>query len=63
MQSILRFLYEWLRRPSWVATVGIVAGLLLFLSGVFWKVPRERIIGIVVMVLSLISGVLLYLYG
>ncbi len=62
-QSILHFLYEWLRRPSWVPSVGMVGGFLLFLVGIIWKVPRERRLGIVVMGVCLIAAILLYFYG
>jgi hypothetical protein len=62
-QSILRFLFEWFKRPSWLASIGIVAGFLLFLVGIIWRVPRERKIGLFVMGLCIVAGVLLYYFG
>ncbi len=61
-QSILHFLTEWLR-VSWIPTVGMIAGLLLYLVGVIWKVPRERKIGLAVIGLCLFGGIILYFYG
>lgn len=61
-QSILHFLYEWLR-VSWIPSVGMIAGFLLYLVGVIWKVPRERKVGLAVMGLCLIGGIILYFYG
>ncbi len=62
-QSILHFLHEWLRRPSWIPSVGMIAGFLLFLVGVIWKVPRERKLGLAAMGLFLFLGIIFYFYG
>lgn len=62
-QSILQFLKEWMMRPSWVASVGIVAGLVLFMAGVIWKKPRDKKRGLLVIGLCIVAGVLLYYYG
>ena len=62
-QSILQFLYEWLRRPSRIATIGMAGGILLFLAGTIWKVPRDKKLGLAVMGVCLIAGMLLYFYG
>jgi len=68
-QSILRFLSEWFRRPTWVANIGIVLGLLLFLMETFIKVRPDRqrrllrMIGLLVMGICIVAGVLLYFFG
>jgi hypothetical protein len=62
-QSVFHFLSEWLRGPYWGSGIGIVGGFLLFLLGIIYKVPRDRIFGLTVMGLCLIAGILLYFYG
>ena len=63
LQSISYFFYEWFKRPSWVASVGMLAGFLLFLVGVIWKVPHERILGSVTIGLCLLIAIILYYSG
>lgn len=58
-----QFLQEWLERPSWIASVGIGLGLLLYLTGVIWKRPRDKKRGILTIILSILIGILLYFYG
>jgi len=62
-QLILHFLSEWLRRPTGLANIGMVLGLLLFLVGVIWKNPRQRVLGLATIGLSLIVGIVEYIYG
>jgi hypothetical protein len=54
---------EWLVRPSWVSVLGMVGGLLLYVSGAVWKRQRDRALGITVFFLSIFAGLLLYFYG
>ena len=68
-QSILRFLSEWFRRPSWIAGVGIILGFLLVLMEIIWRVPQDRHrgllikMGLLTMGLFIVAGVLLYYFG
>ena len=62
-QSVLQFLQEWMKRSSWVASVGIVLGFLLFLTGMTWKKPCYRKLGLLAMGVCVIVGILLYFYG
>ncbi|HEY5983055.1 MAG TPA: hypothetical protein VIU38_06235 [Anaerolineales bacterium] len=56
-------LQDWLSRPSWISLLGIAGGLLLFASGLLWRKPRDRVLGILVFLLSVFGGVLLYYFG
>ena len=68
-ESILRFLSEWFKKPTWPANIDIVLGFLLFLMETFIKVRPERqrrllrIIGLLVMGIGIVVGVLLYYFG
>ncbi len=62
-EFVLRFGSEWFSRPSGVTTLGIAAGLGLFLVGVIGHVPRDRKIGLLVAVVCLIAGIVAYFLG
>ncbi|MEP7134619.1 MAG: hypothetical protein ABI904_06775 [Chloroflexota bacterium] len=62
-QLILDFLAEWLRKPTGLANAGMVLGLLLFLVGVIGKNRRERILGLATLGLSLVAGIVQFVYG
>ncbi len=59
----LQFCSEWLSRPSGVTTIGIVAGLVLYLVGIIWRVRRDRQIGLLVVAICLVAGVVAYFLG
>jgi hypothetical protein len=68
-QSVLRFISEWFRRPTWPANIVIVFGFLLFLMETFIKVRPERQrrllrrLGLLAMGMGIVVGVLLYYFG
>jgi|WetSurMetagenome_2_1015567.scaffolds.fasta_scaffold121913_2 hypothetical protein len=63
-QLITNFLHVWFSRPaSWVATIGILSGFLLFLLGMLTNVSRDKKLGLTVIGLSTVAGILLFFYG
>lgn len=62
-QSILLFLQEWFRKPSWAPSLTIFGGFLLILTGIIWKRKRDIKLGLIGVGAGLIAGILLYIYG
>ena len=62
-QTMVRFLAEWARRPTGPATLGMLLGFLLFLVGMIWHNRRQKIFGLATIGLSLVAGIVRYLYG
>lgn len=61
IENIAGFLAEWMRRPTLWANVGMIGGILLFISGVHQKKPFYRVFGLVAVGLSLLAGIILFL--
>jgi hypothetical protein len=62
-QSILQFLQEWFRRPSWASSLVIIGGFLLILTGILFQRKRDIKLGLIGLGAGLIVGILLYIYG
>jgi hypothetical protein len=63
-QTTIDFLHDWFSRPSsWVATIGMLAGFLLFLLGIATDNSRDKKLGLAVIALCSIAGTLLFFYS
>ena len=62
-EAITHVLSEWFKGRTVLANIGMTLGLLLFIMGVLWKNSRYRWMGLVVVGLSLIAGIVQFIYG